>query len=243
MTALLLALTVAGGADEAFQRANQDYFGGDFSSAAAGYRRVLDLGVAGADVYYNLGNAELRAGRVGPAIWSYERALQLAPGDEDIVWNLAAARRQAETRFRDRLGGASAEPWWTRAVNATGGGAVPAAFIFVYAGVFLALLLRRVSRGMARAALGAAAGLLGVAALALGLLLAGRAVQHRVVRRAIVLPDEISVAEGPDERARASFQVHGGLEVRLVDRDDAWVRVRLPNGLEGWVRDRDVGRL
>jgi hypothetical protein len=29
----------------------------------------------------------------------------------------------------------------------------------------------------------------------------------------------------------------------LLDRDQDWVRVRLANGLEGWLRAEDVGRL
>lgn len=243
IAAFVAALALAGGVDDTFRRANQDYFRGDFAAAAGGYRRVVDLGVASADVYYNLGNAELRAGRIGPAIWSYERARALAPGDDDVVWNLAAARRQAETRWRDRLRGESVEPWWARLVMVAFGPAVPPAFAGAWCGVFAALLLRRVSRGMVRAGLAVAAGLLGVAALVLGLVWGGRAMHDRLVRRAIVLPDEVAAAEGPDERARVTFRVHGGLDVRIVDRDGPWLRVRLPNGLEGWVRDRDIGRL
>jgi len=243
MTALLLALALGGGVDDAFQRANQAYFQGDFATAASGYERVLDLGVTSADLYYNLGNACLRAGRVGRAIWGYESALLLAPGDEDVVWNLAAARRQAESRWRDRIHGAVADPLWVRAVAATRGKVLATVFIVAYCGLFVALLTRKILHGFARASLIAAAGLLGAGALVSGLLLFGRAMHDRVVRRAIVLSDEVSVTEGPDEKARVSFQVHGGLEVRLVDRDASWVRVRLPNGQEGWLRDRDVGRL
>jgi hypothetical protein len=29
----------------------------------------------------------------------------------------------------------------------------------------------------------------------------------------------------------------------MLDRDQDWVRVRLANGLEGWLRAEDVGRL
>jgi len=40
-----------------------------------------------------------------------------------------------------------------------------------------------------------------------------------------------------------SFDVHAACGVRLLDRDQDWVRVRLANGLEGWLRAEDVGRL
>jgi len=41
----------------------------------------------------------------------------------------------------------------------------------------------------------------------------------------------------------AHGQIHAGLRVRLLERDQDWLRIRLANGLEGWLRDQDVGRL
>jgi SH3-like domain-containing protein len=90
--------------------------------------------------------------------------------------------------------------------------------------------------------LGAAAAILGVGAAIIGTLLLGRAALDRIPF-AIVLAEEVPVKEGADPNYRTSFQVHAGLKVRLLDRDHEWVRIRLPNGLEGWVRDGSVGRL
>lgn len=49
--------------------------------------------------------------------------------------------------------------------------------------------------------------------------------------------------QGAQEDYKTGFQVHAGLRVRLLERDQDWLRVRLTNGLEGWVRAQDVGRL
>jgi SH3-like domain-containing protein len=59
----------------------------------------------------------------------------------------------------------------------------------------------------------------------------------------VVLPDNVSVKEGADPNYRTTFAVHSGLRVRLLEREQDWVRIRLANGLEGWVRDQDVGPL
>ena len=37
--------------------------------------------------------------------------------------------------------------------------------------------------------------------------------------------------------------MHGGLRVRVLEREHDWVRVRLANGLEGFLRAEDVGLL
>ena len=42
---------------------------------------------------------------------------------------------------------------------------------------------------------------------------------------------------------RTSFAAHAGLRVRVVDRDQDWLRVRLANGLEGWVKAQEIGRI
>jgi uncharacterized protein YgiM (DUF1202 family) len=59
----------------------------------------------------------------------------------------------------------------------------------------------------------------------------------------VVLPDAASVKEGADTNYRTVFAVHAGLRVRIQERDQGWVRVRLANGLEGWLPETEVGRI
>ena len=112
-------------------------------------------------------------------------------------------------------------------------------FTIVYVAFFAALALRLRARrggGLEQApAWGAFAAILGVGALLAGALLVGRV--------AVVLPDQVAVKEGADPNYKTSFDVHAGLRVRIVEADQDWLRVRLGNGLEGWVRSQDVGRL
>ena len=73
-------------------------------------------------------------------------------------------------------------------------------------------------------------------------LLAGRVYLDRIPF-GVLLPDEVAVKEGADTNYRTSFDAHAGVRVRIVDRDQDWLRVRLANGLEGWVRAQDIGRI
>ena len=82
-----------------------------------------------------------------------------------------------------------------------------------------------------------------LATLGLGTLMGGRLFLAERVERAVVLPDTVAVKEGPDPNYNAIFNVHAGLRVRITEKEQDWVRVRLSNGLEGWVRERDLGRL
>jgi tetratricopeptide (TPR) repeat protein len=228
--------------DEAWKRGNDAYFRGDYPAAAAAYEQLDRQGIIAADLSYNLGVAYFRQGQLGRAIWAFERAAALDPEAEDARFNLVQARKVAERRALDKIEGAEREAAWIRVVTVLPTSAQTWIFLLVYGGCFALLFWRRRVAAEARATVGAGAAILAVTALLAGGLLIGRSVLERIPF-GIVLPDGLAVKEGADPNYRTSFEVHAGLRVRLLERDQDWVRIRLANGLEGWVRDQDVGRL
>jgi hypothetical protein len=80
---------------------------------------------------------------------------------------------------------------------------------------------------------------LGLSALAPSLPSAAVIAAHAWVREraheAVVVAAGLPVREGPSEGFKASFEVHEGLKVRILDQDGAFKRIRLANGLQGWV--------
>jgi tetratricopeptide (TPR) repeat protein len=232
----------ADGIDEAWKRGNDAYFRGDYTAAIAAYSEIDRQGIVSPDLFVNLGLAYHRQGQLGRAIWAFERAVALDPDAEDARFNLTQIRRQSERRAVDKIEGAQADPIWVRVVTAMPTSSETWIFLALYLGFFGLLFWRRRADEDARAPLWAAAALFGAGAALFGLLLFGRAMLDRIPF-AIVLPDEVPVKEGADPNYRTSFQIHAGLKVRLLERDHEWVRIRLPNGLEGWVRDTAVGRI
>jgi hypothetical protein len=194
----------------------------------------------------NFGNAYYRRGQVGPAIWAWERALALDPDSEDARYNLTQARKVVDQRIHDKIEGADREPVWMRAVTELTVSTETWLFLALYVSFFVVLGFRwraRRSGGHDEGpAWGALAAILGAATALAATLLIGRAAMDRLPF-AIVLSDQVAVKEGADPNYKTSFDVHAGLRVRLLDHDQDWVRIQLGNGLEGWVRARDVGRL
>jgi SH3-like domain-containing protein len=115
-------------------------------------------------------------------------------------------------------------------------------FVALYLGFFGVLFARRWARSESRPALTAITAVLAAGAFLAGVLLAGRAHLDRIPF-GVVLPDQIAVKEGADTNYRTSFDAHAGLRVRIVDHDQDWLRVRLANGLEGWVKAQEIGRI
>ena len=228
--------------DEAWRRGNDAYLHGDYAAAVAAYEEVDRQGPSSADVAFNLGDAYFHKGALGPSIWAFERALSVDPNDDDARYNLDTARKLAARRAQDRIEGEDKDPLWIRLVGGVAPSTTTWFFAALYLGFFAALIARRWARGEWRPALTAGAAVLAAGALLTGALLAGRVYLDRIPF-GVLLPDEVAVKEGADTNYRTSFDAHAGLRVRIVDRDQDWVRVRLANGLEGWVRAQDIGRI
>jgi tetratricopeptide (TPR) repeat protein len=230
--------------DATFRRGNDHYFHGQYQEAVEAYEQVAAQGVLSDDLFYNLGNAYLKAGGLGQAIYNYERALELDPSQEDARYNLQTARDAARKKAEDRLVGAEGVPWWTRAIQPFSVGSFGWTFLSLYVSLFaLLIVLHFVQPGFLRAALWSLFAFVVTGAAITGAMLGGRLYLAERVTQAVVLADSIQVKEGPDPNYQTVFAVHAGLKVRITEKEQDWVRVRLSNGLEGWVRERELGRL
>ena len=233
--------------DATFRRGNDSYLHGDYKDAVLAYEQVAALGVVSEHLYYNLGNAYYKLGSLGPAIYNYERALEVDPSGsdaDDARYNLEAAREEVRKKAEDRLVGAENVPFWIRIVAPLSTGALSWIFLGVYVSLFAVLTaLRFIAPGFLRVSMWALTGFLVLGTLAAGGLLGARIYLTTKVERAIVLPDALAVHEGPDANYQTTFTVHAGLRVRITEHDQDWAKVRLQNGLEGWVPVRSVGKL
>ncbi len=217
-------------------RANHAYQAGQYAVAAQDYQALIDAGSKSADVYFDLGTAFLKAGRRGQAILAYERALRLDPDDSDAAYNLAQAKRGNIDKV---VGSREEEPLLERVGAEVPARAVGVWFLATWLGGLALLLVRRYSpkrRGLV--------GLVGVAsvvvAVAAGLLLFAAAWHQKYATYAIVVSPSAAVREGPAADFRSAFEIHEGLKVRVMRQDRGFLRIRLPNGSEGWVSARDA---
>lgn len=247
--AVVLALAAPARADEAFRAANEAYRSADYERAIELYEQLVATGARDPDLFYNLGNAYYRSAgeqphRLGRAIFNYERALRLDPGMDDARFNLEVAREVVGTRIEDRLVGAEHDPFWIREATRFTIGELCVAFaaaMFAFFGVLI--WVRFLPAGFLRTGLMVANAFVAIGALYVAIMLGGHIAYLETVDVGIVLDDEAVIREGPDHNRVDTGQVHAGLRVRLIDREPGWVRVRLANGVEGWLPARGVGEL
>jgi hypothetical protein len=217
---------------------------GDLLAAVSHFQAILEQGVVHEDVYYNLGNAYFHLDRLGPAVYHFEKALAIHPGHANARYNLLLTRQVLAQKYKDEIVQMGRQGTWVRLVKVFSDATITAVFLVFWILLFSALMaLYFVRRPLLRLTLITAAVILGLGSAVFGSLLVGREIHDRTSRFAIVLPDQVEVREAPQASANRAFVLHAGHRVLTGASERAWVKILLPNGMEGWLERKDLGLL
>jgi len=231
---LLLLASAAGGfagpTDEAavFDRGNRAYAEGDYGAAREAYEQLVRAGSRNSAVYLNLGHADFRLGRDVAAAINYRRALALDPGN-------TAARSSLE-HVLGKLG-----------VPAPGLGAAEIVGQYIsfdllvligsmlfWAGILLFVFaVFSATRRTGLALLGVLVAVVGATLVALSW--AGDS-RVALAQTSIVTGDAVDARSTPADNAQKLADLPLGTPVRILAARDDWSLVRLPVGVDGWVR-------
>jgi hypothetical protein len=181
------------------------------------------------------GNAALGAGDVATATLAFRRALAIDGGTPRARHNLAWLRSRQPDAFRPPVSGAADTLLffhaWPRARKLMVGAAAFA----------IAILLLVPWSGRRRR------GFVGLALLPLAVwiaMLASVVLEDRRLDDAIVMDDVVlRAADSAGAPAALPQPLPRGIEVTLVERRDAWTRIRLAGGVAGWVPAGAVERI
>jgi hypothetical protein len=173
------------------------------------------------------GNAALGAGDVATATLAYRRALAIDGGTARARHNLAWLRSRQSDAFRPAAGGATDTLLffhaWPRARKLLVGAAAFA----------IAILLLVPWSGRRRR------GFVGLALLPLAVwiaMLASVVVEDRRPDDAVVMDDVVlRAADSAGAPAALPQPLSRGVEVTVLERRDAWTKIRLAGGVAGWI--------
>ncbi len=227
-----------------FSRGNQAYLDGDYATAVGEYRKVLEAGVDNPDLDFNLANAYFRSGNKGLAVLFYEKVLLMNPGDSAVASNLAMVRKELVDRVVMPKEGAVGEPLWHGFVRGVAVDRLTWMFLSFYLLTFILAIGRRLARRESSRRL---LFWINIPVLTLtlvfGLLFSSRVYIQEKVHHGIVVAATSSLREGPEHSAKVLMEVHEGLKVRLLSEISEYNRVRLANGVEGFIRSSQIGAI
>ncbi|MAG30827.1 MAG: hypothetical protein CL908_08060 [Deltaproteobacteria bacterium] len=210
-----------------------------FARAEEGFAALIAEGAVSAAMHTNLGNAALQAEHPGRAVLAYHRALLLDPDSAAASQNLAHVRSllPAWVPRPDGSAGTRSLLFYRPIPKATR--TTAAAICFALTAACFALSVRR-SDGAWRG--------LAIFAAAAWVLLLGSVVFDGGAdggRRGVVTADEVLArsADSPLAPLALPEPLPAGVEVELLEQRADWVRVRLANGRDVWLRRSSVTRV
>jgi hypothetical protein len=222
-------------------KGNQYYQSGNFEKAADAYQKVVDAGYESPTLYFNLGNAYYRLGKTGYSILYYEKAAKLAPSDEDISHNLAIVNNKIVDKL-DILPTFFLFKWWESIlVSFTISGWTYLAFIlYLIVLISIGLYFFAKSQFMQKYAVYSTGGFL-ILLIITSVLLSVRMNRELNVKNGVITEQVVNVKSSPDDKSADSFIIHEGIKVKMEDKVNDWVRIRLRDGKVGWLQEKDLG--
>jgi tetratricopeptide (TPR) repeat protein len=226
------------GQDQAFQAGNNAYQRNDFATALQKYHQIAATGKQSDALFYNMANAYYRRGQLGPAILYYQKAKQLNPYHAKIAHSLEIAQSKTKNQIAQ-----VPEAFWTTAwrylywIFGLSGFFWSAIVFYVVVILLIAhqIWFRTESPWRRRA-------LMICAPMLFFLMAATFFASFKSEERnfAVIQPKKSELFATPVLEAQSIKVVYEGLTLKITERAGAWFRVRLPNGVEGWIQKKDV---
>lgn len=205
--------------------------------AVAGYERLIGSGVHSGRLYSIAGNAYFLLGDMGFAILNYVRAERLMPRDANLHANLALARSRVKASIEAPLEAQVADRLHA-IVRVLPARQFAWAAITMWSLGWLVLLARLHRRSIPRRiplALLVVSTLSAIASIA-------PAWVNRHDSRAVVISPESVGRKGPDAQAYPpsfSSPLPAGVEVLIIEERPGWRLIRLADGRETWLPERE----
>lgn len=221
-------------------QADEAYKQEDYRQAAELYESLLAEGVEAHEVYYNLGCAYFRMNELGLSIVNFERAQRLKPADKDTRENLELCYSRTQDHI-EQLPQSLVSMWWQRLVMLFSPhqwyGLLLLMVLLVC--VFVVWFMLSSELRQRRATLIAS-----VLAMVLMLVVVGCAIQsgHNANSHseAVVMRAMTTVKASPDGGSNDKFTLHEGTKVKVEETLGDWLRIRIADGNNGWLRAEEV---
>ncbi|MBU0650727.1 tetratricopeptide repeat protein [bacterium] len=222
-----------------FNEGKNYYLNKDYDSAIDMFKKIEDHKVDSGNVYFNIGNCYFRKQDYGRAMLYYERAKKFIPGDSDLKENIDLIKK---FYIKDVV---EYKKWWLLEVFDKITDFFSFRFwLYLSMAVYIVFCLNLIvyvhtkSKGNARFK-----GLLspfGVFFVVLLLVVGYKYYNDYYIKQGVIIEEKVEARSGPDKEFDVLFKLHTGLKIRIVSQDKVWTKIKLPRGLEGWVKTETV---
>ena len=236
---LVLASNVfAQTATNIFDDASRIYEEKDYDTALKLFKTIEDLPVYSSDVYYNIANCYYKTHQKAKAVLYYEKALKLAPNDEDVLFNLKLVQLQLVDNLAQLP-----EPFYTKWIVKTKNllsidawAKMGLLFMFLFSILISWFLISDNYKLKKKLFIGFSFSLL------IGLKSLGMAYFSHSSQKisAILMEANSYVKSAPSLQSEDLFILHEGTKVLFIEEFNDWTKIKLSDGMIGWVESTAI---
>ena len=232
---ILLLISQVFFAQTGFEKGNNLYQNGKYDLAAKAYESVLNDNKESVELYFNLGNCYYKLHQTAPAIYNYEKALVLDPYNAAVLNNIKFAQKQTidEIKVVPKVGFAKLlrdftgiYPFETWAWISISFAMLVLVFFMGYYFLQNVVVKRVFFFGM----------FIILLLVAMSFSAAFFEKSHFDNEKpAIVFAESADVRSEPQKASNATFVLHEGTKVYVLEKLGNWKKIQLTDGTEGWI--------
>ena len=233
---LLLVLTTnifAQSATELFEKASASYEQKEYELAIDQFEDMVNLPMYSSDVYYNLANCYYKTHQKAKAVLYYEKALILAPYDEDVLFNLKLVQLQLVDKLAQ-----IPQPFYTKwmmkvkKIMPIDEWAKMGLFFILLFSIFSIWFLVSTDYKLKKKLFFSFS-----ISLIIGLKSLGMAYYCFSTQQvsAILMNANSYVKSAPSTQSEDLFILHEGTKVIVLEEFNDWMKIKLSDGMIGWV--------
>jgi tetratricopeptide (TPR) repeat protein len=227
-------------AQTGFEKGNDLYQKGKYDLAIKAYESVLKENKESVELYFNLGNCYYKLQQTAPAIYNYEKALVLDPCNTGVLNNIKFAQKQTidEIKVVPKVGFAKLLRDFT--------GIYPFdTWAWITIGFAIAFLLFFMGYYFSQAVTVKRIFFVGMFVILLLLMMSISAAFFEKShfdneKPAIVFAESVEVKSEPQKASTATFVLHEGTKVYVIESLENWKKIQLTDGTEGWIDSNDI---
>ncbi len=226
--------------DSLLLAANNNYNNGLYDSALIKYHEIINNGLESGELYYNIGNAYFKNNDVASAILYYEKAKRLLPNDDEIDYNLNIANSMIVDKI-EKVPELFYHHWWNFFYNKLGADAWTIFTLISFTCLIVTIGLFIISKKRSNRKASFYIGLLFLIITLASFALASQKYNTSIKQNeGIVFTSSITVKSSPTENAVDLFVIHEGTKVKIIDKINNWVEIKIQNGSIGWLPEKSI---
>ncbi len=225
-------------ANSSFQLGNKAYEQNEFKEAITHYESILNQELNSFELHYNLGNAYFKNQEIGKAILHYEKAFKINNEDEDLNFNLDFSRSFIVDQIEE-LPRPTVLKWWSQ-FKTNYSPNFWAKWALILVGIFSIIILIRIfTHSKAGKKVTFALGLLSFS-ISVFFLAMSYISDMAVKREAILIHTNTNIKNAPSENAESLFILHEGVKMQVLEQLNDWQKIKLSDGMIGWLPISDI---